>query len=111
MGTWDDSPWGSDAAADWFGALMDSTRLREVWHEGISVDPDDDRGEIIYAAAWLFVQLGHVYVWPIETFDEDLERTIQAFRALRADERLSEGDPQAWTTRIDGYITELEQRL
>ena len=110
MGAWSDEPWDNDTAADWFGVLMDSTRLRDAWHEGITADPDDDEGEVRYAAAWLFLQLGRVYVWPIDTFAEDLEQTIRVLHELRTDERLSENDPETWKARIDGYINELEGR-
>jgi len=42
--------------------------------------------------------LGRVYVWPVATFDEDLELAIQTLKALREDEWLAEADPAAWQT-------------
>lgn len=39
---------------------------------------------MVRAAAALFVMLGRVYVWPIETFDEDLELTIASMSKVAA---------------------------
>jgi len=110
VGEWSDNPWDNDAAADWFGNLMHSTRLRNAWCEGMRADPDDDKGEIRYAASWLFVQLGRIYVWPMETFEADLELTIRVLEELRSNPRLSESDPDSWKARMDDYIGELEKR-
>jgi hypothetical protein len=74
---WAYAPWDNDAAADWFGDLMDRTNIREAWLEGIEQDPDD-APDVVRAASALFVMLGRVYVWPIKTIDEDLEKTIAA---------------------------------
>jgi hypothetical protein len=74
-------PWDNDEAADWFGDLMDRTQLRKEWLNGINADPVDSPG-VVRAAAALFVMLGRVYVWPIETFDQDLELTIVSLTAL-----------------------------
>lgn len=77
MGMWDIAPWDNDAAADWFGALFATPGLREQWLSAIESDPDDDV-EVVRAAAWLFLQLGRNYVWPVDEFDADVERTIAA---------------------------------
>lgn len=74
---WAYAPWDNDAAADWYGDLMDRTNLREAWLEGIDQDPDD-APDVVRAAGALFIMLGRVYVWPIKSFDEDLEKTIAA---------------------------------
>jgi hypothetical protein len=74
---WAYAPWDNDAAADWYGDLMDRTNIRDAWLEGIDQDPDD-APDVVRAASALFVMLGRVYVWPIKTFDEDLEKTIAA---------------------------------
>jgi len=75
MGMWSFAPWGNDDAADWYGYFMEKTALREAWLEGISEDPSE-LPEIVRAAAAIFVMLGHVYIWPIEKYDADLEMTI-----------------------------------
>ena len=77
MGMWAFAPWDNDEAADWYGDLMEETRLREVWLKGIGDDPKESP-DIVRAAGALFVMLGRVYVWPIKDFDRDLEQTISA---------------------------------
>lgn len=108
MGDWGVEPWENDAAADWFGTLMKRTSLRELWVEGIAETGGD--GEKVLAAAWLFVQLGRVHVWPVEYFDEDRVSTLKALRALKSDARMAEGDPEGWDARIENYIAEVEAR-
>ncbi len=86
MGMWAYAPWDNDEAADWYGDLMDQTKLREAWLEGINQDPSDSPG-VVRAAGALFLMLGRVYIWPIKTFDEDLERAIAALsRVTECDE-------------------------
>jgi len=86
MGMWAFAPWDNDEAADWYGDLMDSTKLRDFWLDGINKDPSESPG-VVRAAGALFVMLGRVYIWPIKTFDEDLERTIIALaRVAESDE-------------------------
>lgn len=77
MGMWAYAPWDNDEAADWFGDLMDQTKIREAWLEGIRQDPIDSPG-VVRAAGALFLMLGRVYIWPIQTFDEDLELAISS---------------------------------
>jgi hypothetical protein len=75
MGMWALEPWGNDTAADWYGGLMDRTKLREAWLEGINENADPD---VVRAAGALFVMLGRVCIWPIKDYDEDLELAIAA---------------------------------
>lgn len=81
MGTWAFEPWDNDEAADWYGAFMEETGLRNAWLKGINADPEDSP-ETVRAAAALFVMLGRVYVWPIEHYEQDLERAIAALSEL-----------------------------
>jgi hypothetical protein len=89
MGMWAYAPWDNDGAADWYGDLMDRTKLREAWLEGIGQDPADSP-DVVRAAAALFVMLGRVYVWPIKNFDEDLERAIAALTGIAGCEEYKE---------------------
>ena len=98
---WDIEPYDNDAAADWLGELMDSTKLREAWCKGISADLDDEQA-VLRAAVWLFIQLGHVYVWPIEHYEEDLELTICVAEKLSQDPDL---------TKIPGMQEKLTEEL
>ena len=81
MGMWAFEPWDNDQAADWYGTFMEETGLRNAWLKGINADPEESP-ETVRAAAALFVMLGRVYVWPIENYDQDLERAIAALSEL-----------------------------
>ena len=83
MGMWAFAPWDNDQAADWFGDFMQDTRIRRKWLDGIQADPVDSP-EVVRAAAALFVMLGRVYVWPIQTFDEDLDLAIASLSRVAA---------------------------
>ena len=107
MGMWALAPWDNDEAADWFGDLMDRTKLRETWLEGIGGDPSESPG-VVRAAGALFVMLGRVYIWPIRNFDEDLERCIAALSGVAAcDEYREEPELVAAVTQ---EIEELKSR-
>ena len=77
MGMWAFAPWDNDEAADWYGDFMDGTGFRDAWLKGIDADPEDSP-DTVRAAAALFLMLGRVYIWPIATYDQDLERAISA---------------------------------
>jgi hypothetical protein len=104
---WGNEPWSNDSAADWFGDVMEKTSLRDEWLIGITANPEEDF-EAVRAAAWLFLQLGRVYVWPVEDLDEDLERAIGALNAVRRVEEVEEDDELV--EAIAGEIRELESR-
>lgn len=107
MGMWAFAPWDNDEAADWYGDLMDRTKLRDAWLDGINEEPMDSPG-VVRAAGALFVMLGRVYIWPIKTFDEDLERTIAALsRVVESDEYQEAPELIAL---IDQEIEELKSR-
>lgn len=92
MGTWDKKPYDNDAAADWFAGLMDATKLRDAWVSKLSALDVHDEPEIARAAVWLFIQLGRVYVWPIETYKEDLQLAIATAEKLKQSDQLLEMD-------------------
>ena len=107
MGMWAFEPWGNDEAADWFGDFMDSTQLRKEWLKGIKADPVESPG-VVRAAAALFVMLGRVYVWPIKTFDEDLELTIASLAGLV--EAGEYAEPPELVAAIEQEVAELKSR-
>jgi hypothetical protein len=104
---WALEPWGNDEAADWFGDFMDSTQIRRERLKGINADPADSPG-VVRAAAALFVMLGRVYVWPIKTFDQDLELTIARLAAVV--EAGEYGEPPELATAIEQELAELKSR-
>ena len=107
MGMWDVKPWDNDEAADWFGDLMDRTQLRQEWLKGIKADPAENPG-VVRAAAALFVMLGRVYVWPIKTFDQDLELTIASLAPVVEAGEYAE-TPEL-VAAIEQELTELKSR-
>ena len=107
MGMWAFAPWDNDEAADWFGDFMDGTQLRREWLKGIGADPMDSPG-VVRAAAAVFIMLGRVYVWPIKTFDEDLELTIQSLSSVAANEEYAES-PEL-VAAIEQEVAELKSR-
>lgn len=107
MGMWAFEPWGNDEAADWFGDFMDRTQLRREWLKGINADPVEAPA-VVRAAAALFVMLGRVYVWPIKTFDQDLELTIASLSALV--EAGEYAEPPELVAAIEQEVAELKSR-
>ena len=107
MGMWAFEPWGNDEAADWFGYFMESTKLRQQWLQGINADPLESPG-VVRAAAALFVMLGRVYVWPIKTFDQDLELTIARLLAVAKAGEYAES-PEL-VAAIEQEVADLESR-
>lgn len=107
MGMWALQPWDNDAAADWFGDLMDSTSLRARWLEGIRADPSDEP-EVVRAAGALFVMLGRVYVWPIDQYDQDLEIAIAALAKVAQADSFTENTELV--AAIEAEIAELKTR-
>jgi len=107
MGMWAYKPWDNDEAADWFGDFMDRTQLRKEWLNGINADPVESPGAVRAAAA-LFVMLGRVYVWPIGTFDRDLELTITRLSALV--EAGEYAEPPELVAAIEQEVAELKSR-
>jgi hypothetical protein len=86
---------------------MAATSLRDRWLEAITSDPEED-ADVVRAAAWLFIQLGLVYVWRIDDLEDDIERSITALRAVQATEEIAEDDDIV--EAIAAEIRELESR-
>lgn len=89
MGMWDFNPWDNDSAADWFGDLMHTCKIRDEWLKGINEDIEDDP-EVVRAAIALFIMLGRVYVWPIDNYDKDLELAISKAEELQKNDLMAE---------------------
>lgn len=98
MGTWNTEAYDNDAAADWFGDTMKATKLRDHWLECIQNDFNTEFNTS-RAAVWLFIQLGRVYVWPIDTYKVDLDLAIKVAGDLRNHPELS---------KVNGMAIKLE---
>lgn len=83
MGTWGTKPWENDSAADWFGKVMDQSKLADRVRTELLMDAEK-YPEIIRAAAHIVEQLGHVYIWPIQSLDGDLQLAVDALTKLAA---------------------------
>ncbi|MFQ6308781.1 hypothetical protein [Lysobacter capsici] len=108
MGDWSLAAEDNDAAADWYGHLFDSTRLAAHVEEALNRDPDSEP-DVIRAAAFVLVQLGRVYIWPVDEMDRHLKLAIQKLEAIRELEEFQEVD--GLVAEIDNEISILRSRL
>jgi hypothetical protein len=83
MGAWGIEPFANDGAADWFGDLWDEFGVPKRVEETLGLDPEDFHEEI-RAAAYLLIQLGDTYRWPVGLIDrhcalavDQLERILE----------------------------------
>ena len=81
MGTWGYKPYENDAAGDWFGDLWDELPLPAKVEETLELDVEDYHEEI-RAAAHLLIQLGEVYIWPVDLLDHHCDLAARQFMAL-----------------------------
>ena len=105
---WDLQPWDNDAAAVWYGDLMDNNEIREHWLEGIEEDASENP-QIVRAAAGLFLMLGRIHIWPMNHFYEDLELTVTQLKLVRDSEDYQEMDELLEV--IESELIELESRI
>ncbi len=82
MGAWGFGALDNDSAADWFGGLFGETKFRDRVVAGL----DSDSPEQVRAAAWVIARLGRVYVWPIESLDQDRIQAAAGLLRLQHDE-------------------------
>jgi hypothetical protein len=101
MGDWGFKPWDNDGAADWYGELFEKTQLAMYVEEALNQDPEESP-DVIRAAAFLLVQLGRVYIWPIHEMDRHLGLAIQKLEAIRELEDFQE---------IEGYVSEINNEI
>jgi len=108
MGAWGYLPWDNDSAADWYGDLLDETKVADKVEATLKLDVTDHYEEI-RAAAGMVVMLGQVYIWPIDKLDAHL-----ALAASKLEEILTLGEIQEspeLTETIRGEIQELRSRI
>ena len=108
MGSWGLDAWDNDTAADWYGSLFDSTGLAKQVEDALNLDPENNP-DVIRAAAFLLVQLGRVYVWPVHDMDRHLKLAIQKLETIRDLEEFQEVDGLA--PKVDNEIAILRSRL
>jgi hypothetical protein len=110
MGTWGRTAWDNDDAADWYGDLFDATGLADRVEEALNRDPEDlGDAQVIRAAAFLLVQLGRVYIWPVDDLDRHLALAIRKLEAVREQEEFR-GD-EGFVEAIDAELAVLRSRV
>ena len=94
MGTWGYKPYENDAAGDWFGDLWDELPLPAKVEETLELDVEDYHEEI-RAAAHLLIQLGEVYIWPVDLLDHHCDLAARQLEAMKKMEEYEGADFQA----------------
>jgi hypothetical protein len=108
MGAWGTAAWDNDSAADWYGDLFDATGFAKHVEDALNRDPEED-ADVIRAAAFLLVQLGRVYIWPVDDLDRHLSLAVQKLEAVRELEEFQEAE--GFVEGIDAEIAVLRSRL
>jgi hypothetical protein len=83
MGCWGVEAYDNDSAADWFGDLWDQFAVPSKVEATLQLDPDDDNHEEIRAAAYIVLQLGHTYVWPVHSIDRHCDLAARRLEQLK----------------------------
>ena len=116
MGTWGTKPWDSDEAADWFGELMDHTKLAAKVVDTLNKDIED-YGNEIRAAAAVLVMLGRTYIWPVDEMDGHLELAASKLESMLEKFDFSEApefkealqcEAKILRSRIQGSVVQLD---
>lgn len=109
---WGDKPWDNDAAADWFANLMHNTNFPEqirmtllLCEQGDAVGEDT---AVLRAAVYCILQFCHVYVWPVDQIDKDLNLAIKAIHKILSDENYCYSEKIV--AEIKAELKELESR-
>jgi hypothetical protein len=108
MGDWGVAAWDNDSAADWYGGLFTKTDLAAHVEEALNRDPDSEP-DVIRAAAFVLVQLGRVYIWPVNELDRHLKLAVQQLEIIREQEEMQEVD--GLMSEIDNEISILRSRI
>jgi hypothetical protein len=105
VSTWGSEPWESDAAADWFGHLMQQTDLPLHIDAALNLEPSEYPEEI-RAAAFVLGVFGRNFIYPLEQLDGHLKLAIQKLRVIKALPQFV--DQPDLLRAIDGEIAKLE---
>ncbi len=99
----------NDSSADWFGNLMEKTKLPKRVEKALRSDDYPD----VRAAAWLLQQIGRAFVYDIDVLDDQLNLAIERLRAIRADKEWISGwkEPKKIKRELDKQIKGLEKMV
>lgn len=107
MGCWGIKPHENDSAADWFGDLWEQFPVPSKVEETLELDLEDGHEEI-RAAAHVLVELGHIYIWPIDSIDRHCDLAARRLEEIKAMEIYSGDDFQ---TELQQEIETLRSRI
>jgi hypothetical protein len=107
MGTWGTQPWENDAAANWFGDVMENSALPLMVEAALVLDAEQYH-EDIRAAAYVLLCLGRTFIWPVDKLDEHLKLAVEKLQQIAGMEIYVEAE---FTPIIEREIAELQSRL
>jgi hypothetical protein len=87
-------PYENDSAADWFSNLWDEFAIPSKVEETLKLDLEDNHEEI-RAAAYMLLQLGDTYIWPVYSIDRHCDLAARRLEEMRAMELYSGDEFQA----------------
>ena len=105
MSAWGSEPWESDAAADWFGHLMEQTDLPLHIDAALNLEPSEWPEEI-RAAAFVLGVFGRNFIYPLDQLDGHLKLAIAKLRAIKLLPQFA--GEQSFQRAIDAQIATLE---
>ena len=106
MGTWGPEPWANDAAADWFDATFELTRLSEHVEQTLNLRIEQ-HAEEIRAAAHVIAHLGEHYIWPSNSRVRCISLAISRLQQM-LDQGIVTNEPMTNLSRSE--IESLESR-
>jgi hypothetical protein len=107
MGCWGVEAWANDAAADWFGDLWECFPIPSEVEKTLLLAVDDNHEEI-RAAAYVVLQLGNTYMWPIASIDWHCNLAAQRLEELKGMEIYADENFQ---TQLQNEIDILRSRI
>ena len=109
MGAWGEGPLDNDSSADWFGDLMEKTKLPDHVEKALRSDRYPD----VRAAAWLLEKIGFTFVYDADELDNHLKLAIERLRSIRSDDDWINGwtDSAVIKRELDKQIEMLELRV
>lgn len=112
MGYWGHKAWENDEAADWFDDLFEESKFREIVRRALERDVKEDLAEV-RAAAFMLIQLGDSYIWPIDHLDDDNRLAVKQLKAAREliVSQLPDPELESYIKQIDLEIAVLGSRL
>ena len=112
MGHWGTKAWENDEAGDWFNELFRESCIREVVRRALECDVKQDFA-VVRAAAFMLIQLGNAYIWPVEYLEDDLRLAVTQLESARdfIASQQPDSDLEAYIELLDHEISALLVRI